>query len=609
MSILNKSVRTDVPSVVDVSVQQQSTIANRTTQYQQQVGLHTTLLYHSRAGRLYHELDKIKSLVKGAGDLQFPQLIVVGDENTGKSSLLEGIAMLPFFPRNDGFCTRMPIKLVLKHLSKDELPTFCAQAQLEFKEDGGWVRLAYESDSERVLSPFYPFEEISIRVKEYMHQAVKLRHNGALVGVIEDILVIEVYSTMVPNLVMIDLPGIVGAQKKGEPDDLPQKTEELVFKYLKQEHTLVLAVASASDRLRNSRALGLLLKSHKEEHAIGVLTMPDKVVGSSRADELLQRINGKSADSVEIPLGYVTVKNRDSSKNETLGQATSSERAWFDQHFPGLAEDGKATTQVLIQKLAEMMCNYVEKTWTKKFESQLVAEVTIVSTKISELGCETSQINLLEDLISFSLKRLFTKSNFRNLVDATFNVAPAIGIVSLETIGAMDDVLAWMDSKKRYFVEIERLKTKIFWEAEVTKIVSAACSDNSLPLKISRFTNFTSELTSLILSIMGSGLTKALSKFEEQVKILLILVDSGNISVPTFNTDSRTLLQRIISEEIFIPLWKYDAMSIVGQLNLKSRILEESCADERRKLKQLKGNLESALVALKSLSQEKFLSN
>ncbi len=112
-------------------------------------GLHTELLY-GKAGRLIGALDQISGTLGKEINLSFPQIIVCGDEQSGKSTLLERIAMLQFFPRDkrtnigEGFiCTRMPIRLQLKHLSIPDFEDWCNKNSLPSGQDKvklqGWT--------------------------------------------------------------------------------------------------------------------------------------------------------------------------------------------------------------------------------------------------------------------------------------------------------------------------------------------------------------------------------------------------------------------------------------------------------------------------------------
>ena len=75
---------------------------------------------------------------------------------------------------------------------------------------------------------------------------------------VEDVITIEVTSPTVPNLTLIDLPGLVAAKSPNEPEDMMEQTRALVEKYLKREHTLFLAVVRADSRMRASQALQLI---------------------------------------------------------------------------------------------------------------------------------------------------------------------------------------------------------------------------------------------------------------------------------------------------------------------------------------------------------------
>lgn len=54
-----------------------------------------------------------------ASALQLPLSVVVGQESSGKSSVLESLSMLLIFPRYQRICTRMSIHLKLRHIQSD----------------------------------------------------------------------------------------------------------------------------------------------------------------------------------------------------------------------------------------------------------------------------------------------------------------------------------------------------------------------------------------------------------------------------------------------------------------------------------------------------------
>lgn len=63
------------------------------------------------ARRLHHlGLDNL--------DLPLPKIVVVGDQSTGKSSLIEGMSEIKV-PRSSGTCTRCPLEINLSESSTD----------------------------------------------------------------------------------------------------------------------------------------------------------------------------------------------------------------------------------------------------------------------------------------------------------------------------------------------------------------------------------------------------------------------------------------------------------------------------------------------------------
>jgi hypothetical protein len=118
-------------------------------------GIREELLF-GKTGSLIEAMDKISDTIGHEVTLSFPQIIVAGQESSGKSSVLERIAMLNFFPRSDDICTRMPILLQLKHLSKDNMKTFCASNNLTYTDTTSVSLIKAERTSNSdVIKPCY----------------------------------------------------------------------------------------------------------------------------------------------------------------------------------------------------------------------------------------------------------------------------------------------------------------------------------------------------------------------------------------------------------------------------------------------------------------------
>jgi hypothetical protein len=69
-------------------------------------------------------LDEVRDVLEQTLDgWQPPQLVVMGQESSGKSSLMERLAMMPIFPRDKRLCTRVPIHVRLRNADKCEAAT------------------------------------------------------------------------------------------------------------------------------------------------------------------------------------------------------------------------------------------------------------------------------------------------------------------------------------------------------------------------------------------------------------------------------------------------------------------------------------------------------
>ena len=68
---------------------------------------------------LLTKIDKLFAC--GVGEqIALPQLVVVGDQSSGKSSVLEGLTALPF-PRDSGLCTRFATQITFRRATKERL--------------------------------------------------------------------------------------------------------------------------------------------------------------------------------------------------------------------------------------------------------------------------------------------------------------------------------------------------------------------------------------------------------------------------------------------------------------------------------------------------------
>lgn len=242
---------------------------------------------------------------RGVGDhIDLPQLIVSGDQSTGKSSVLEGITGLPF-PRRDGLCTRFATEITMEHTSDQEVETEITATIIpsESRDDGSKDKLwafIHQLDS---------FQELPA-VIESVGELMGLRgYGGVQAGPAfgQDVLRIKVRGNTALNLTIVDLPSIIQVPNDEQDDNDVDIVHALVDSYVANPRTIILAVVQAGNDISNQP---IIKKSKKfdsgGERTIGVITKPDLINDGTQA-----RIAAlsKNEDTTKLKLGFFMVKN------------------------------------------------------------------------------------------------------------------------------------------------------------------------------------------------------------------------------------------------------------------------------------------------------------
>ena len=76
-------------------------------------------------------------------------------------------------------------------------------------------------------------------------------------GISDSLIHLEVQSKTVPDLTLIDLPGIARVAVEGQSGDVPKMTKDLIKKYVKKEETIILAVIPCNVDIATMEALQL----------------------------------------------------------------------------------------------------------------------------------------------------------------------------------------------------------------------------------------------------------------------------------------------------------------------------------------------------------------
>jgi interferon-induced GTP-binding protein Mx len=320
-------------------------------------------------------------------DLPIPQIAVMGDQSSGKSSVLEALSGV-HFPRGAGLVTKCATELRMKN--KKDTP-WSAQVSLTW----GYPQ---PSEAGKVENP----DEIGPKIAKLTEILLQARGKQATFESEHSIL-IELVSPDVPDLTIIDLPGIVRTTLEGQSKTVVADVDSLLQRYLEQKRTIILAVIPSNvdiatvdiiERASNADPNG--------DRTVGVLTKPDMIGEGAEQEKVETLLNINKP----LKLGYIMVKNRSQKQIDegvTLDEAKQIERSWFSghQHFKSL-DPSLFGADNLAGKLTDILVDRI-----KDSIPQLHKEITQLLDRTSQdleaLGaCPPSTVdNMRAALMSF----------------------------------------------------------------------------------------------------------------------------------------------------------------------------------------------------------------
>ncbi|KAH7016233.1 dynamin family protein [Microdochium trichocladiopsis] len=249
---------------------------------------------------LMDAIDRLRS--EGIDHLiSLPQIIVVGDQSSGKSSVLEAISGVPF-PSRSNLCTRFPTEVVLRRTSQ-------VSARVSI------VPHMSRDDSEKAaLSSFDEkmdtFEDLA-RLIDEAKSAMGISIHGRAFA--RDLLRVEISGPDRPHLTIVDLPGLIHSETKHQKASDVELIQETVESYMYEARSIILAVVSAKNDFANQIVLKLARTVDPSgERTLGVVTKPDMLTPGSDSEALY--ISLVRNQEVNFRLGWHVVKNMDSEK-------------------------------------------------------------------------------------------------------------------------------------------------------------------------------------------------------------------------------------------------------------------------------------------------------
>ncbi|PBP28137.1 dynamin central region [Diplocarpon rosae] len=287
-------------------------------------------------------VNKLQDLVFntiGNDSLDLPQIVVVGSQSSGKSSVLENIVGRDFLPRGSGIVTRRPLILQLINIPTDEEDAPEEHSAAAVATQPEWAEFHHIPNRR-----FTEFQDVK---REIENETARIAGNNK--GINRSPINLKIYSPHVLSLTLVDLPGLTKVPIGDQPTDIEKQTRNLISEYIAKPNSIILAVSPANVDIVNSEALKLA--RHVDplgRRTIGVLTKIDLMDHGTNALDIL------SGRVYPLKLGFIGVVNRsqqDIQGNKSLAEALKSESDFFKHHPAYRNMANRCGTQFLAKSL------------------------------------------------------------------------------------------------------------------------------------------------------------------------------------------------------------------------------------------------------------------
>lgn len=249
--------------------------------------------------------------------VSLPQIIVCGDQSSGKSSVLEAISGVSF-PVKSNLCTRFPTELVLR-----KTPHVGVSVSIVPDHSHNDAERTSLKNFHETLDGFHALPDLIESAK----RAMAIDSFGRAFS--KDLLRIEISGPDRPHLTIVDLPGLIHSETKQQSAADVELVQDVVKSYMKEPRSIILAVVSAKNDYANQIVLKLARAADKTgTRTLGVITKPDTLMEGSASEAMYVSL-AQNLD-VEFRLGWHVLRNMDSEAGAwSLPKRDGEEKKFF----------------------------------------------------------------------------------------------------------------------------------------------------------------------------------------------------------------------------------------------------------------------------------------
>lgn len=343
--------------------------------------------------------------------IDLPQIVVVGTQSSGKSSVIESIVKREFLPRGSGIVTRRPLVIRLIKVDDDDDLNSLENNKTIHNHHNNYMVNGNGNGHINNFTDYVKFKHLPDKVftnfddvrEEIESETERVCGNNK--GICSEPITLNVYSKNVVNLTLVDLPGLTKNPVGDQPEDIEIQIRDLITQYIRNPKSIILAVTAAHNDFATSEAIKLAREVDIDgKRTLAVLTKLDIMDPGTDALDVL------SGKLINIRLGIIGVVNRtqkDIQNKKTIQKAIEDEAKFLHKHYPSIAD--RNGQPYLSRRLSQLLMRHIRdclpdlrmriNTLLSQYQAQLYSygeqvtdqEKTIIDaiTKFSISYCDT----------------------------------------------------------------------------------------------------------------------------------------------------------------------------------------------------------------------------
>lgn len=329
---------------------------------------------------LDNQLDKTLLEANLENKIETPHIAVVGQQSSGKTSVLEMIMGVDCLPRGSGIVTKAALRCQLYNHQEEEDYVIFDHKDKKFTV----MDEVREEITRRTLElldqePIEDEDEVSNESEETKSSEVNIPKQTVTMTPI----VMSLYSMNVANLVLIDLPGLVGDATDGQSQKLPAKIRELAKRNIESKKTIILFINPANGDTANNTALELVKEvDPNRERTFGVITKIDLM------DKGEDPVNLFEGNGFKLKHEYIAVKCRskqDTTDGMTINKAKDVESNYFNNHPEYQNKKSQAGTGDLTKMLSHLLVKAI-KDDLPNIQKDIEKNIVLYEKRLNMLG-------------------------------------------------------------------------------------------------------------------------------------------------------------------------------------------------------------------------------